>query len=204
MAVVDYYFFGISPFTYLGHKVLLDAAAKHGAQINYKPVNLMTLWAQSGAVPPGQRPPVRQRYRIVELQRAAEMRGLPINTAPKHFPVDASLADQAVIALVEAGHNPADYMQKVFEGVWVEDRDLSDRDVVAQILADCGFDAETILERAGSDEIAAIRAGNSEEAVAADAVGVPAYVLNGEVFWGQDRIEYLEQALKTGRQPYKA
>ena len=85
-----------------------------------------------------------------------------------------------------------------------EHRDLANRGVIAGILTDCGFDAEAVLARAQSDEVAAIRAHNSEDAVAADAVGVPAYVLNGEVFWGQDRIELLEHALKTGRAPYRA
>lgn len=203
MAVVDYYFYGASPFTYLGHGALMQAAARQGAEIVFKPVNLMTIWAVSGAVPPAQRPPVRQRYRLVELQRIAEFRGLPINIKPKFWPTDTSLADQAVIALVEAEENPSDYMQRVFAGVWAEERDLSDRAVVAGMLTDCGFDADAILERAASDDIAAIRDRNSEDAVAADAIGVPAYVLNGEVFWGQDRIDLLEHALKTGRPPYR-
>ena len=82
--------------------------------------------------------------------------------------------------------------------------DLSDRSVVADMLIESGFDAEAILERAASDEIAAIRLRNSQEAVTADAVGVPAFVLNGEVFWGQDRIELLEFALQSGRGPYSA
>ncbi|WP_419909388.1 2-hydroxychromene-2-carboxylate isomerase [Hoeflea sp.] len=202
MAVIDYYFYGASPFTYLGHNALAGAAERQGADINYKPVNLFALWEVSGAVPPAKRPPVRQRYRLVELQRVADFRGLPINTNPKFWPVDTTLADQAVIALTEAGKDPKDYMAKVLSGVWAEERDLSDKGVIAGILTDCGFDAETVLERAQSDEVAAIRARNSEDAVAADAIGVPAYVLNGEVFWGQDRIELLEHALRTGRAPY--
>ncbi|MEM9107684.1 MAG: 2-hydroxychromene-2-carboxylate isomerase [Pseudomonadota bacterium] len=156
----------------------------------------------SGAVPPAKRPPVRQRYRLIELQRMAEFRGLPIQTHPKHWPIDTSLADQAVIALVESGKSPADYMQMVLSGVWADQLDLSDRSVVAKMLRDCGFDAEAVLERAASGEIGAIRTKNSEDAVAADAIGVPAYVLNGEVFWGQDRIELLEHALLSGRAPY--
>ncbi|WP_136659865.1 2-hydroxychromene-2-carboxylate isomerase [Nitratireductor sp. XY-223] len=202
MAVIDYYFYGASPFTYLGHEALGEAARRQGAEINFKPVNLFALWEVSGAVPPAKRPPVRQRYRLIELQRVAEFRGLPINTKPKFFPVDTTLADQAVIALTEAGHDPFDYMRKVLAGVWAEERDLADRGVIAGILTDCGFDAEAILERAQSDAVGAVRTRNSEEAVAADAVGVPAYVLNGEVFWGQDRIELLEHALKSGRAPY--
>ena len=204
MAVIDYYFYGASPFTYLGHRAFMAAAQRPEAEVNFKPVNLMTLWEVSGAVPPPKRPPVRQRYRLLELQRIAEYRGLPIHRQPRHFPVDTTLADQAVIALVEAGQSPADYMQKVFSGVWAEQLDLSERTVIAGLLSASGFDADAILERAVSDEISAIRARNSQEAVAADAVGVPAFVLNGEVFWGQDRVELLEFALESGRDPYSA
>ncbi|MEM6460579.1 MAG: 2-hydroxychromene-2-carboxylate isomerase [Pseudomonadota bacterium] len=204
MAIIDYYFYGASPFSYLGHGQPIAVAQQHGAEINYKPVNLFAVWEVSGAVPPAKRPLVRQRYRLIELQRVAEFRGLPINIHPKYWPADTTLADQAVIALVEAGHAPADYMQRVFSGVWADELDLADRSVVAGLLSDCGFDAEAILERAGSDDVAAIRAQNSKDAVAADAVGVPAYVLNGEVFWGQDRIELLDHALKTGRAAYTA
>ena len=202
MATIDYYFYGASPFTYLGHKALMAVAERQEAGINFKPVNLFALWEVSGAVPPAKRPAVRQRYRLVELQRMAEYRGLPIHTKPKHWPIDTTLADQAVIALVEAGESPANYMQKVFSGVWADQLDLSDQAVVAAMLSDCGFDAEAILERAASNDIAAIRTQNSQDAVAADAIGVPAYVLNGEVFWGQDRIELLEYALLSGREPY--
>ena len=202
MAVIDYYFYGASPFTYLGHEALGEAARRQGAEIAYKPVNLFALWDVSGAVPPAKRPPVRQRYRLVEIQRVADYRGLPINTKPGYWPVDTTLADQAVIALTEAGKDPFDYMRKVLAGVWAEDRDLAARGVIAGILTDCGFDAGAVLARAQSDDVAAIRARNSEEAITADAVGVPAYVLNGEVFWGQDRVELLEHALKTGRAPF--
>ncbi|GKX35327.1 MAG: 2-hydroxychromene-2-carboxylate isomerase [Rhizobiaceae bacterium MnEN-MB40S] len=202
MAVIDYYFVGISPYVYLGHRALVDMAKRHGATVNYKPVTLKRLWAKSGSTPLADRPPVRRRYRFLELQRHAEARGLPLNLQPKHFPVDASLAELSVIAIVEQGGDPVDFMERVFSGVWVEDADVSDRDTVAGYLTATGFDAEAILEQAGSDEALALRDRYSREAVEADAIGVPAYVLNGEVFWGQDRIDLLESAIVTGREPY--
>jgi 2-hydroxychromene-2-carboxylate isomerase len=203
VAVIDYYFYGGSPFTYLGHRALVDMAQRQGAMLNYKPVNLMALWAVSGAVPPAQRPPVRQRYRLVELQRVAEFRGLPINTKPRHWPVDTGLADQAAIALVEAGEDPASYVERVLTGIWADEADLSDRSVIAGLLTKSGFDAESTLNEAESEAVATIREQNSRDAIEADAIGAPAYVLNGEVFWGQDRIELLEHALQTGRAPYR-
>jgi 2-hydroxychromene-2-carboxylate isomerase len=201
-ATIDYYFTSASPFTYLGHQPLRAVAEKHGAKINVKPVNLLGIWEISGAVMPAKRPPVRQRYRLVELQRIANYRGVPINPKPKHFPVNATLADCSVIALAEAGADPLSYMERLFAGVWVNEEDIADEAVLARFLQAEGADAEAILAAAREQHVADIRTRNTEDAIAADVVGAPAYVLNGECFWGQDRVEYLDHALATARQPF--
>ncbi len=203
MAAIEYYLFGGSPFTYLGHRALIDMARRHNATIHYKPVDLMAVWAVSGAVPPGQRSPVRQRYRLIELQRWAAMRGLPVNLKPRHWPADTALADRAAIAISETGGDPGNYLERVLAGVWAEEADMADRATIADRLSASGFVANDVLARAESDEIAEIRERNTEEAIAADAIGAPSYVLNGEVFWGQDRIDLLEQALASGRPPFR-
>lgn len=201
---IDYYFTSASPFTYLGHQPLRAVAEKHGAKIDAKPVNLLGVWEISGAVMPAERPPVRQRYRQVELQRIADYRGVPINPKPRHFPVNATLADCSVIALAETGHDPLNYMERLFAGVWVNEEDISDEAVLARFLKAEGADADAILAAAREQHVTDIRARNTADAIAADVVGVPAYVLNGEVFWGQDRIEYLDHALATARKPFTA
>lgn len=200
-ATVDYYFTSASPFTYLGHQPLRTVLSKHGANVRVKPVNLMGVWEISGAVPPAKRPPVRQRLRLVELQRIADFRGMPINKAPKHWPVDPVLSDHVIAALVAEGHDPMSYMERVFAAVWANEENIADPDTLAKYLELEKFDAASILEAAQSEAIAAIRAQNTKDAVEADAVGVPTYVLNGEAFFGQDRVEYLDHALATGRAP---
>ena len=107
MTAIDYYFISSSPFAYLGHKAFHELAAKHGAEIRYKPINIGGVWEKSGSVPLGQRTPLRQRYRRIELQRIADMRGLPLELEPKFFPVDPGLADRCVIALVGRRADPA-------------------------------------------------------------------------------------------------
>jgi 2-hydroxychromene-2-carboxylate isomerase len=203
MREIDYYFYCASPFTYLGHNRICDLAEQHKVQLNYKPVNLAAIWDISGAVPPGKRPPVRQRLRLIELQRLAHWRGLPIKTIPKHWPVDPALADKVVVSLVTDGHDPRYFIGKVLSGVWANDEDITDEAVLASYLSQVGLDPGPPLIDAKTDEMAAIRERNTHEAIAADAVGVPTYVYNGEPFWGQDRIEMLEQALVTGRQPFR-
>ncbi len=202
--VIDYYFTSASPFVYLGHKALMDVAAAHGAKVNCKPVNLAGVWEHSGAVPLAKRAPSRQRYRLIELQRVADMRGLPINIHPKFFPVDPMLADHTTIALVERGADPTGFMARVFSGVWANDQNIADAGTIASFLKAEGHDADAVLAEAESDQVRAARARNTEDAVKADALGVPAYVLNGEPFWGQDRIAFLEHALTTGRAPFAA
>ena len=200
--IIDYYYLGQSPFAYLGHAAIRSVAEKHGAKLHFKPVHLMGLWEVSGAVMPAQRPPMRQRYRMLELQRMAEWRGVPLNPHPAHFPIDITLADLCTIAIIQRGEDPADYMDAVFRGVWSDEADMSDETEIADRLAKCDFDPDSILTAAKTEDVAAVRAQNTADAVAADAVGVPAYVLNGEVFWGQDRIELLDRALETGRDPF--
>jgi 2-hydroxychromene-2-carboxylate isomerase len=204
MPTIDYYFTSISPFTYLGHKAFEAMARKHGCAIAYKPFNLGQIFENSGALPLAKRPPVRQRYRLLELQRIAEYRNLPINLKPAYFPADPTLADQCAIALVKAEQNPADFIWKALSGVWANNENVADEAVLSGYLSSLGQHVASILDFAKSEVAASLRAENTRQAIAADAVGSPAYVLNGEVFWGQDRIDLLEHALETGRPPFKA
>jgi 2-hydroxychromene-2-carboxylate isomerase len=203
MPTIEYYFTSISPFTYLGHKAFEELAGKHGCPIDYKPVNLGGVFENSGALPLPKRPPVRQRYRLLELQRIADYRKMPINIKPAYFPADATLADQCTIALVNAGENPSEFIWKALSGVWANEENIGDETVLAGYLSSLGHETAAIINFAKSEEAAAIRAENTRAAIAADAVGSPAYVLNGEVFWGQDRIDLLDHALTTGRAPIK-
>ena len=204
MAEIDYFFFAPSPFTYLGHDLLREIAGRHGASIRYRPVNLMGVWAESGAEPPAKRPPVRQAYRLIELQRLALHRGLPLNPKPARFPPQGALADLCVIAIVEDGGDAHDFIGANSRSVWVKDEDLGDEAVVRANLERTGHDADAVVEAAKGDEPASIRERNTADCIAANAPGVPAYVHRGEVFWGQDRLELLDEMLRTGREPITA
>jgi 2-hydroxychromene-2-carboxylate isomerase len=201
MPVIDYYFYCASPFHLSRPQLICDLAERHKATLNYKPVNLAALWDVSPArCLPGNGRRSGNACGLIELQRLAEWRGLPIKTTPLHWPVDASLADKVIIALVEAGHDPRYFMGKVLAGCWANDDNIADEAVLTSYLSQVGLDAKPAIMDAKTDDIAMIRERNSRDAIAADAVGVPTYVLNGEPFWGQDRIELLDQALTTGRQ----
>ncbi len=204
MPPIDYFFTLVSPFVYLGHRAFLDTARDHGAKVRFRPVALMGVWEHSGAVPLPQRPQSRQDYRLIELQRWREKRGVKLNLHPKHFPTNPTLADRSVIALVEHGADPGDYAGVVQKACWAEEKDIADADLLAGLLDQAGHDASAILAAAESDAVAAIHKANTDAAVAAGVVGSPGYVLNGEPFWGQDRIELLADAVASGRQAYAA
>jgi len=202
--IIDYYMTSVSPYTYLGHQTFRAIAHKHGVSVRVKPVNIGPVFESSGALPVAQRPAVRQRYRKIELQRVADYRGMPIHVVPKFWPVDPTLADHTIIAVIEAGHDPLSYVDRVLASVWANQEDIADAGTLAFHLKAEGLDADAVLDAAGKPETAEIRARNTQDAIAADVVGLPAWVLNGEPFWGQDRLEYLDQALASGRKAFTA
>jgi len=201
---VDYYFSFSSPWAYIGHKAFRDVVATYGLKVNHKPVVLVDLFSETGGLPLIKRHPVRQRYRIMELQRWRDKRGLNFHFQPKYVPLNARLADGVVIAAIEAGLDPDPYLRRAFPAVWEQELNLADPDVVRKIADDAGLPGERLVERSASEEIGAAYEQNRQDAIAADVFGSPVYVLDGEVFWGQDRIELLADALKSGRKAYSS
>jgi 2-hydroxychromene-2-carboxylate isomerase len=201
---IDYWFTLASPWAFLGHQAFLDLARQHGVTIRYKPVSLGEVFPHTGGLPLGKRHPARQRYRILELQRWREARGIPLKLHPKHWPLPIALPDRTIVAVAESGADPGDYVRRAFTAIWVEERDLKDDATLVALLDGAGHDGDAMLAAAKSDAIGAIYAARAQEAVDANVIGSPCYVLDGEVFWGQDRIELLADALKSGRAPYRS
>lgn len=201
---IDYYFSTPSPWAYIGHAAFQDLARAHRLEVTYKPVFLPELFSETGGLPLPKRHPARQRYRLMELQRWRDRRGLQFNIHPRHWPFDARLADGVVIAAIEAGHNPEPFLRNAFAAVWERQLDLADPATVAQLADDAGLPGAALVARSLSSAIEAAYDQNRQDAIAAGAFGSPAWVLDGEVFWGQDRIELLADALASGRAAYSA
>jgi 2-hydroxychromene-2-carboxylate isomerase len=199
---IDYYFSLVSPWAYIGHAPFMEIARRHGLEINYKPVFLGRVFAETGGLPLAQRHPARQRYRLVELQRWRDKRGLAFNIQPKHWPFDVTLADRFVIAIQASQADPDPFLRRAYAGVWEEDRNLGDPLVISELAESAGLDSTVLMERALGSTTEAIYALNLENAVEGDVFGSPAYVLDGEVFWGQDRLDLLDDALTSGRAAY--
>ena len=193
---IDYYFATVSPWAYLGHDRLVAMAQKHGVEIAVKPMNLGEIFPVSGGLPLGKRAPQRQAYRLVELQRWSQFLGKPINIQPKFFPVNGDLAAHWILAALETGTPQALALAgAVGRATWEQERDIADPATLAAIARECGLDAGKLAARAGDPGIAARYAALTQEAMVRGVFGAPAYFYEDELFWGQDRLDFLARKL---------
>jgi len=194
---IDYYFSPMSPWSYLGHERLGNIARKHHAKINVKPVDFGKIFPASGGVPVAKRAPQRQKYRLVELARWQKHVGIPLTIQPKYFPYDATIASLLVVAAAdELGEKLAMLIASaIFKGCWVEERNMGDPEELFKIVKAQGLDAVALLATARSEENIARYQALTDEALKRDVFGAPTYVYNDELFWGQDRLDFLDRAL---------
>ncbi|WP_420584716.1 2-hydroxychromene-2-carboxylate isomerase [Ruegeria sp.] len=197
MADIDYYFATLSPFTYLAGSRLEEIAAKHGATINYKPLDIMALFARTGGTPPKDRHKSRIEYRAQELVRQSGTLGLPFNLQPAHWPTNMAPSSYAVIAAVKDGSGDVGKLvQSFLRACWAEEKDIAQDEVIRDCLTQAGFDPS--LADSGLLVGAETYAANLEEAVDRGVFGAPFYITEDDQrFWGQDRLDDLDRHLAT-------
>ncbi|MGZ8994118.1 MAG: DsbA family protein [Burkholderiaceae bacterium] len=195
--IVDYFMTPVSPFVYLGHARFREICARHHAKIHLRVMDLGKVFPVSGGLALKDRPPQRRAYRMIELKRWRDFLGVPLTLAPKHFPVPAEPAATLILAVLERHGTPAalDIAGDCGRALWVEERDISNSGVLAEIVSARQLDANALLEHARSAEVAARYVQNSQEAIMRNVFGAPAYLYQDELFWGQDRLEFLDRAL---------
>lgn len=194
---VDYYFAPQSPWTYLGHARFAAMAKAAGVAIRVLPVDLGgKVFPISGGLPLPKRAPQRQAYRLVELKRFSEFLKIPLHPQPKYFPVGGD--DAACLIIAVDLHDGADAAMKiagaVLSAVWSQERNIGDDQVLAELLAENGLDAKR-LAQSDSQEVRERYEAYTQQAIAAGVFGAPSYVIDGEIFWGQDRLDFVERAL---------
>ncbi len=196
--IVDYYFSPMSPWSYLGHERLSNIARKHRAQIRVKPVDFGKIFPASGGLPLAKRAPQRQKYRLVELARWQKHLGVPLTIQPKYFPYDATVASLLILAAVKELDDKMAMLiaSAIFKGCWVEERNMAEPEELLSIVKAQGLDAAALVAAARSEDNVARYAQLTEEAMARDVFGAPTYVYKDELFWGQDRLDFLDRALE--------
>jgi 2-hydroxychromene-2-carboxylate isomerase len=195
------YFSLLSPWAYIGHGVLQGLAAKHSLKVDYRPVALSQVFPESGGLPLPKRHPSRQKYRMLELQRWREKRGLDFHLHPQFWPFDPAPGDRIVCAMQLGGADPSKFVGAAFSGIFENQRNLADKSVLSAMLEENNY-APDWLERGESGEAEIQYQLNLAEALQSGVFGSPSYVLDGEVFWGQDRLELLDEALTSGRKAF--
>lgn len=191
MARIDCFFTILSPWVYIAGTRLDDIAARHGAEVHYRPLDAGALLSRTGGLPLGQRHENRQAYRLQDMRRQAKKHGLPINLHPAYWPTNAAPASYAIIAAQAAGGgNVGALVYALARASWAEEKDIADDAVIGACLAETGFDPD--LVNSGLLIGAETYAKNQEEAYARGAFGSPFYVVGDERFWGQDRLEDLD------------
>lgn len=195
MKTVTYYLSPASPWTYFGHPRIVAMATRHGARLVPRPIDLGRVFPVSGGLPLPKRPAQRQAYRLHELRRWREFNDVPLNIHPKHFPVSSDAASRAIVAaeLVAGTGTALDLAYALMRACWAEERDIADPGTIAAIAADHGLDAAALDAQA--EAARAAYDANTEQAIRDQVFGVPWYVVDGEPFWGQDRLEFVERAL---------
>ena len=194
---VDYYFAPNSPWTYLGHERFSQIAKAAGASVNVLPVDLGgKVFPVSGGLPLAKRAPQRQAYRLVELKRFSEFLGQPIVLQPKYFPVNADDAAKLIIAVdMNDGSDAAMRIAgRILRGVWVDERNIADARDLATIVAEEGLPARR-LDDSMSQAVHVRYERDTQRAIDAGVFGAPSYVVDGELFWGQDRLDFLQRRL---------
>jgi len=193
---IDYLLTPVSPWTYLGHDRLIAIAAKHGATIAPKLVDLLKVFPISGGLPLPKRAPQRQAYRLMELKRWRDFLGIPINFQPKFGAASGDPGCRWILAAREQGARQAlDLAGAIMRARWAEERDIADEATLAAIAAALGLDAAALAARAATPGIAAAYEADTQEAMDRQVFGAPTYVYRDELFWGQDRLDFLDRAL---------
>lgn len=192
---IDYYYALASPFTFLGHERLIDIGRRHGARINFKPVDLAGIFKACGGLPLKQRSKQRLDYRLGELARWKRRLNSDINIEPAFFPVDDTAAKRCVIAADMLGADPAPLSLWYHRAIWVEDKDIADEAVVREGLKAIGLSADDVVARAGGRDVEDRMRDYTSQAVALGALGAPTYVVADHMFWGQDRLDFVDEAL---------
>ena len=194
MTQIDYFLSTISPFTYLAGNRLEEVAEKHGAKVVYKPFDVVATFARTGGTPPSERHPSRKAYRLQEMERVSKHVGMPINLQPLHWPTNSAPSAYAIIAAQNAtGGSVGHLAQLILAACWTGQKDVAAEDTIRACLEKAGFDPD--LANTGLMEGAEVFAANNEEAVARGVFGAPTYLVDDQVFWGQDRLSYLDAYL---------
>jgi 2-hydroxychromene-2-carboxylate isomerase len=194
---IDYFISMNSPWTYLGSGRFREMAKRYKLTVNVKPARYVEVFAQTGGVPQPKRSPQRRAYRLMELKRWRDHLQIPIVVEPKFYPTGETAAAHAVIAAGLQGRDALALSSEIGRAQWELEQDIAEQATIIEAGGRAGVDVAAVMRAAPPPaDLDAIWEKNTAEAVERGVFGAPSYVLpSGELFWGQDRLDFLERAL---------
>ena len=197
MPTIDYYISLNSPWTYLGSARFAAIAKKHDCTVNVKPAKFAEVFARTGGLPLVKRAPERRAYRLMDLKRWRDHLGIPINIEPKYFPSDEAPGTRLILAAKLQGKDAHRLATEIGKALWEMEQSIAEPAALTAAAGRAGLDAEAIRKAGPSDaELDGMHDKLTAEAIKRGVFGAPSYVLaSGEIFWGQDRLEFLDRAL---------
>jgi 2-hydroxychromene-2-carboxylate isomerase len=193
--IIDYYYSVLSDWAYLGGERLECLARRYGARVNHMPLRLAAIYAGTGGILLAKRSKQRQDYRVAELKRWRDYLGIPVNPSPRHYPTDDVLASCTIIAAQARGLEVGVLANAILRAIWAEERDIADRGTLERIADGLGLDGAMLLAAAEDSKTVEEFDRHTREAQERGVFGSPFYLFGDEIFWGQDRLEFLEDAL---------
>ena len=193
---IDYYFTVASPWTYLAGPRFDGLVTRNGLTVTWKPFDIMRVFGLTGTKPVGQRAPQVQKNRLNELRRWRDFHGMALTIEPAFFPVNPTPANSVVIAALQSGADGGALADAYMRAVWAEERNIADPETIAAIADENGLDGAALLAQSSDATVEGDYERNTEDAIAADVFGSPTWVYEGELFWGQDRLDFLTRAVE--------
>ena len=194
---IDFYFAVSSPWTYLAGPRFNLLAKKYQLKVNWKPYDVPRVFALTGTKPVPQRPPQIQANRLTDLLRWSKFLNMPLNLHPKYFPVDSTPAAHMLISAKQSGIEITNLANAYMKAVWVDEQNITDPATLILIANRLEFNGEEMFSRSTEPQVIAEYEENSEEAVSRNVFGTPTWIYRGELFWGQDRLDFLARAAES-------
>ena len=198
MIEINYFMSHGSPWTFLGHNRLGKIIKKFNVKLNMYPVNYGEIFPISGGLPVSKRPPQRQKLRLQELKRWGEFLRVNLIPQPKFFPSKSLLPSLIIIAAkIKKTNKDFDLAQNIMNALWVQDLDIDDENILSKILQQTDLSSKEILSFAKSDECKNLFEEYTNLAIKENVFGAPTYILEDQVYWGQDRLDFVERHLSN-------
>lgn len=198
---LDFYFSFVSLYTYIGYEAFEALVKKHGLEVTYKPIDLHAVFAAGGGLPVSKRPPQRQAYRFVEMQRWRIERNIPLVLKPKHHPSDPVIGHRMLIAAMQQKLDVRLFIHNALKILWVDDLDIKEAQIMIDTANRSGLPGEQLFKDSMKPEIQVEIDRLTQEAVDRQVFGTPFFFYRDEPFWGQDRLVMLDDMIQSGREP---